>query len=210
MGIRIDIHLHTSRYSTCSMLDPEKLIDRAIRSGLDGVCITEHQYQWRQDELEQLARSAGRPGFVLLSGFEYWSSGGDILIYGLSAEQAAEFDPGWPPLKAVERANALGGVCVAAHPTREGLGFEADIVNLPVVALEAYSVNLQPHESRLALKIAEAMGLPATAASDAHELSAVGRYCTEFLDPVRNVQELHKALKSGRFRMIVTGNSERK
>jgi hypothetical protein len=46
MGLIVDVHLHTRRYSRCSRIEPGALIDRAVRAGLDGVVITEHHHQW--------------------------------------------------------------------------------------------------------------------------------------------------------------------
>ena len=52
---KFDHHLHTSRHSPDSVIDPCALIERARAVGLDGVVITEHDYQWD-------AGRAGRPG----------------------------------------------------------------------------------------------------------------------------------------------------
>ena len=87
MSLRFDFHLHTSRYSGDSKIDPFKLIPKAVERGLHGVVITEHHHAWPQEELDELLEAANVPGFVLLAGFEYTSSHGDVLIYGLNQEQ---------------------------------------------------------------------------------------------------------------------------
>ena len=56
---KFDHHLHTSRHSPDSILDPDDLIDEARKCGLDGVVITEHDYQWEADELADLQKRAG-------------------------------------------------------------------------------------------------------------------------------------------------------
>ncbi len=201
MGLLIDIHVHTRRYSPCSTLDPERLIDRAVRAGLNGIVLTEHHHQWDQAELDELAAGSGHEGFVLLAGFEYGSAKGDLLVYGLAPNQAGQIEPGLPPLEAVTRFTKLGGCCVAAHPTRASFGFDEAILSLPLAGIEVASVNLQPHEQQLAGKIAEATGIPAVAGSDAHRIQDVGRYATEFLEVVRTSTELHGALQRGRFRL---------
>jgi len=58
MGLMVDIHVHTRRFSPCSTVDPEQLIDQAVRAGLDGVVVTEHGCQWDQAELDALAASS--------------------------------------------------------------------------------------------------------------------------------------------------------
>jgi len=201
MALRLDIHVHTSRYSPCSRIDPAKLIGRAVKAGLDGVVITEHAHQWDDAELKALVDASGFPGFVLLSGFEYTSDQGDLLVYGLAPSQVAQFEPGWPPETAVDLAVRQGGVCIAAHPTRAALGFDERIYGLPLAAIEVSSVNLQPHEQRLAMQVAEGARIPPSASSDAHVLSQVGRYATVFDEVIRSMQGLHDALKHGRFRI---------
>ncbi len=204
MALTFDIHLHTSRYSRDSSLEPSRLIRQAVRAGLDGVVITEHHAVWPEHELRELIETSEDPGFILLSGFEYTSRQGDILIYGLSPEQAKEFVPGGPPEEAIERARVHGAACIAAHPTRAGLGFDEQIAVLELDALEVASTNLKPHEQRLAEKLASAIRKPMTSASDAHRLDDVGRYATEFSDPIQSMPELVAALRAGRFRPVST------
>jgi len=201
MGLRIDLHLHTRRYSKCSRIDPARLIGQAVRAGLDGVVITEHHHQWSQEELDELVSMSNHPGFLILSGFEYTSAQGDLLIYGLTPEHAGQFRPGWPPERAAEQVRELGGTCVAAHPTRAGLGFDERLESLPIAAMEVASINLKAHEQRLARNIAKTLKIPAIASSDAHDLRDVGRYATEFEDLVLNMPDLQQALSHGRFQV---------
>ena len=199
MGLRFYIHLHTSRYSRCSRMEATRLVKRAVRAGLHGVVITEHHKIWPQHELDQLLAEAEEPGFVLLAGFEYTSSQGDILIYGLEPGQEAEFIPGQPPEDAMERVERLGAAAIAAHPTRAGMGFDERIATLPLQAMEVRSVNLKDHEQRLAIKLAKNVELPPVTCSDAHRIEDVGAYATAFLDPIQSVADLCAALKAGRF-----------
>lgn len=49
--ITIDLHVHTSRYSLCSHLSPQDLVRPAPKSGVDGIVITEHDWQWTCREI---------------------------------------------------------------------------------------------------------------------------------------------------------------
>lgn len=199
MGLRIDLHCHTSRYSKCSKIDANKLIKRAVKAGLHGLVITEHHFNWEPEELDELVQKSGELGFLLLAGFEYSSSQGDVLIYGLSSKQAGDFVPGRPPEEALEWAETLGAACIAAHPTRAGMGFDERIFSLPLDAIEVGSVNLKEHEQRLAMTLSKNSNLAPVTCSDAHRLEDVGKYATEFPDPIRSMPDLQKALKRGRF-----------
>jgi len=202
LGIRIDLHVHTSRYSPCSRIDPARLVNQAQRAGLDGLVITEHNRQWPQEELDELVTRSQAPGFILFSGLEYTSTQGDVLIYGLTPEQADVFQPGLEPEEVVHRVADLGGLCVAAHPTRAGAGFDERILNIPFAALEVASATMKEHEQRLAARLAAGMGIPGVAASDAHLAKEIGACCTEFDAAVRSAKDLHDALRSGRFRCV--------
>lgn len=200
MSLVIDLHLHTRRHSACSAIDEALLIDRAVQAGLDGLVLTEHHYQWTRAELDALSAQSTHPGFLLLAGFEYSSSCGDMLIYGLEPEAVKDFVPGQAPEVMLARAQSMGAACIAAHPTRAAIPFDEGIVDMPFEALEVQSVNLAPHEQRLAQKLADDLGRRATASSDAHRLSDVGAYATEFLEPIQSIEDLRNSLLRGTFR----------
>ncbi len=199
MSLRIDLHVHTKLHSTCSQIDPAALVRQAVKAGLDGLVITEHQYQWDEADLRELVAASQTPHFLVLTGFEYWSGQGDILIYGLTQAQSREFAQGMPPNEAIRKAHAWGAVCIAAHPTRAGMGFDERIASLPFDAIEIRSCNLQAHEQRLAAQLASDLGFKAVAASDAHQLANVGRYATRFDTPIQTMADLQEALRNGTF-----------
>lgn len=201
MEVLIDLHVHTRRYSECSNIDPFRLVGEAVRVGLDGLVLTEHHHQWEADELEELRRASVHPSFLLFSGMEYTSAQGDILIYGLSPETANTFPAFESAGEVVDRVRRLGGLCVAAHPTRAGMGFDSSILEIPFEAIEVRSVNLQPHEQQLARHLAGRLGCPGVAASDAHRLEDVGTYATAFDAPVRSMADLQERLRHGKFKM---------
>ncbi len=205
MGLRIDLHTHTRRYSSCSRIDPSDLIPAAVKAGLDGLVITEHFRQWTEDELQELRQQADAPGFLLLAGFEYTSTCGDLLVYGLSDRDASAMERDLSPAEAIRYVRQCGGVCIAAHPTRLGMGYDERILNLPFQAIEVCSTRLEPHERSLALKIADAAKIPAVACSDAHAVHEVGNYATTFTVPVRDIRDLRDALLRGKFHIESDG-----
>jgi predicted metal-dependent phosphoesterase TrpH len=200
MSLRFDLHLHTQMYSACSFIDAEALIGRAVKAGLDGVVITEHHYQWRVYDLEMLRDRSPHPGFIALPGFEYTTTQGDILVYGLSDSDAHKFKMGQSPEDAVKTAKDMGAVVIAAHPTRAGMGFDERIFSLPLDAIEIRSGNMKEHEQRLAAKIAVDGQFRTVTASDAHNIRDVGKYYTEFDYPVQTIADLVEAFHQGKFR----------
>jgi predicted metal-dependent phosphoesterase TrpH len=79
--MKFDHHMHTKRHSPDSEIDPLLLIERAREVGLDGLVITEHDYQWEADELSELARRAAP--LRVFSGAEISAREGHFLVYGL-------------------------------------------------------------------------------------------------------------------------------
>ena len=56
--MKFDLHMHTTRHSPDSFMDPFALVHRARQIGLEGVVITEHDWLWTEEELDEL-RAAG-------------------------------------------------------------------------------------------------------------------------------------------------------
>ncbi len=112
--MKFDHHIHTRRHSPDSDIDPLELVDFAREIGLDGVVITEHDYQWRAGELAELAKAAAP--LRVFSGAEISAQEGHFLVYGLPS--LGEI---WPGIRLAE---LLPIVCrhqaaiVAAHPFR--------------------------------------------------------------------------------------------
>lgn len=200
-ALRLDTHLHTRRHSRCSGMDEFQLIPTAIARGLNGVVITEHHYQWPEEELQELRIAANAPAdFVLLSGFEYSSEMGDILVYGLAPQDAMRLAPGKDPRHALDFFHGLGAACIAAHPTRELIHFDERIAEMRFEAIETASRNLRPHEQRLALKLANDLGIPPSAASDAHRVQDIGACATDFEGPIRTMADFVDCLRRGVFK----------
>src|SRR3954470_24590280 len=111
---KFDHHLHTCRHSPDSAIDPRVLIARAREVGLDGVVITEHDYQWEAGELADLAARAG--GLRVFSGAEVSVRGGHFLVYGLP--YLDEAPPGVQLADLLRLVRRHGAAIVAAHPFR--------------------------------------------------------------------------------------------
>jgi predicted metal-dependent phosphoesterase TrpH len=192
---KFDHHLHTARHSPDSIIDPFALLERARAVGLDGVVITEHDYQWPADELAGLAARAD--GLHVFSGAEVSAREGHFLVYGLPNLDDA------PPgislrnlLKLVKRHNAA---IVAAHPFRWDQDFRAIVAEHGPVfdGLELVSNNVSPETRRRTEDLLQTHPMGRTGSSDGHELEAVGCYFSEFPGPIETIADFVAALKQG-------------
>ena len=203
----IDLHTHTSPASPCSSAPVDQLIEEAKRIGLDGICLTDHNHVWHPSQVEDLRQNHG---FLVLRGNEITTDQGDMLVFGLDRDiqgiiKLEELR------KEVLRA---GGYIIVAHPFRGFLTFDVGQLGLTpekamerplfkfVDAVEVLNSKVTEQENSFALKVAVGLDLPATGGSDAHEVSEVGIYGTEFSDPIRDEKGLIDALKESRYSPI--------
>jgi len=112
--MRFDHHLHTAKHSPDSIIDPWELIEHAREIGLDGVVITEHDYQWKADELAELAARAAP--LRVFSGVEVSALEGHFLVYGLPSLE--DVFPGIALAKLLPLVHRHRAAIVGAHPFR--------------------------------------------------------------------------------------------
>jgi len=201
-GPVIDLHAHTSPASPCSSIPVDELIQEARRIGLDGICLTDHNYVWRAEDVEALRQ---RHGFLVLRGNEITTDQGDILVFGFDAD-----------ITGIIRLEDLrpqvleaGGFMIAAHPFRGFLTFGVGKLGLTpekamkrpvfqyVDAVEVLNGKVTAEENRFAGEVAAGLGVPVTGGSDAHEVDEVGQYATRFAVPIHSEEDLIAALRQG-------------
>ena len=141
---KFDHHVHTARHSPDSVIDPLVLLERAKRVGLDGVVITEHDYQWEAGELAELAAHAAAIGLRVFSGVEVSAREGHFLVYGLP--DPFEAPPGIALKDLLRVTRRRGAAVVAAHPFRWDQDFERIVAEHGPAfdALELVSNNVTP------------------------------------------------------------------
>jgi len=211
--MRIDLHTHTSPRSPCSSLDPLELIREATRLELDGICLTEHQVVWQPGEIAELAQETP---VKIFRGNEFTTNQGDILVFGYEEDikELLTID------ELRDRVAAAGGFMIAAHPFRGFKTFGIGQLQMTVEqacsrkmfdyvdALEIRNGKVSDEENEMAARVADRLGLPGTAGSDAHRLDEVGKWVTDFERAIENEQELIEELRAGRFTVASEGGRQ--
>jgi predicted metal-dependent phosphoesterase TrpH len=213
-GMIIDLHVHTSPASPCSSAPVDQLIEEAKSIGLDGICLTDHNYVWEPGKVKDLSQ---RHGFFVLAGNEITTNQGDMIVFGLSRD-----------IKGIIRLEELreevlkaDGFIIVAHPFRGFLTFGVGETGLTpekamerplfqyVDAIEVMNGKVTEKENAFASRVATGLGLPSTGGSDAHEVHEVGVYATQFATAIRDEKELIEALRGGDYAPIAFRKEKR-
>ena len=206
-----DLHIHTTT-SADSNLSPLELIQEAKRIGMDGVVVTEHDRCWDRFAIKDLA---AEHDFLFLRGMEVSTDLGHILVYGLD-----EYLPGIMRAERLrEVVDDAGGAMVAAHPfrrifTRDFRNGQEDAPrSLEEAAhrrifeltdgIEVCNGGSVDRENKLAIEVCEYLGQAPTGGSDAHSDLGIGRFATQFDDPIRTEADVIEALKKRRCRAVM-------
>lgn len=220
-GTIIDMHLHTTRGASDSMLDPDDLIAEARRVGLTGVNITEHDRMWETWDLSPFRKK--HEGIWVSNGMEVSTDMGHILAVGLKG-----YAPGIRRLEKLrEVADEQGAFLIVAHPFRhffDPVHFKRegkepfnlqpeDAAKLPVFQLvdgiEVLNGCNTPRENYFALQVAKKLGKPGTGGSDAHSTQGIGYFAAVFEEEIENTEHMLKLMHAVRFfpgRGLAEGN----
>jgi len=187
----IDLHLHTSEYSECSKVSFQEIVAEALRKGLDGICITDHDTmagkRFLQDPLPE--------DLLVFIGIEVLTCEGDILVFGVDDLPAEQISA----QALTEIVTEKGGACIAAHPFRKNLrGVGNHLKSLEMLtAVEGFNGNTTVENNVKAATWAVRLDKPVIGASDAHKSAQVGCYATYFPNPIRNLKDLITQLQEG-------------
>jgi 3',5'-nucleoside bisphosphate phosphatase len=197
----LEMHCHTSEYSACSHVNAIELITRICDMGFQGVVITDHHYQWSDEDLSLIKKNAGLPDkFLVMAGQEFKTIDfGDVLVYGLK-ETIPKQKLSMTELKKKFPQTAV----IWAHPYRNNkIPAEEDLLNPLFDGIEILSSNYSVAESVRALDDWHKHRFTAIAGTDTHALSYTGSYPTHFDHPVTSIEEVVAELKSGRCRPYI-------
>jgi predicted metal-dependent phosphoesterase TrpH len=195
-AVKFDLHVHTTRHSPDSRMDPLTMTRRACALGLDGVVITEHDWLWTEPELEVLREL--HPELVILAGIEVSAREGHFLVYGVSNPFAVHRGIGVAAL--CQEVHRQGGAVVAAHPFRWGQPF-TDILRRErpeLDGLELMTSNMDADCRRRAAAVRKEYNLAGLGSSDAHQEDVLGFCYTEFPGTITGMPDLVDAIRGGR------------
>jgi predicted metal-dependent phosphoesterase TrpH len=206
----IDLHTHSKRYSWDSLLEVDDLIEGSKRAGLDGICLTEHDYFWDHEEVRKIAKEHD---FLVLPGVEINTDDGHFLCFGLESYVFGMHRTH----DLAAHVLAAGGVMVGAHPYRRNLPpltageaeYDRALTNTAkrhaltfCAAIERVNGRGSERENAFSASVIDRIGVPAVAGSDSHQWTDIGRCATEFDARIEDLAGLIEALRSGQCRPV--------
>lgn len=222
---RYETHMHTAEASACASATGEQQARRYKELGYDGIFITDHFFNGNcREEIRsctdyekkvelfcagyEAAKAEGdRIGLKVFFGLEYCYQGADLLTYGLSKDWLLN-NPDVCEISVFEfcsRVRYDGGFIVHAHPFREA-GYLWEIRLLPMWsdAVEVFnSGNASQEMNDRALWYAEQFGLPVTAGTDNHHLTAERLSGVMTEEPINSFSDYAEAVRNGRVKLIL-------
>ncbi|MGV8073507.1 MAG: PHP domain-containing protein [Syntrophobacteraceae bacterium] len=194
--MRIDLHCH-SKFSHDNYLEPQHVIDQAVKMGLEGVCFAEH-YSNRKSW--GMGRLQFPEGFIIFSGEEIATDKGHMLVYGLRDDSWNIWESSMylPALEVIEAAHRQGGICVPAHPFRGCDSFGEEVFKIEGIdAIETHNGMNREEQNLPAIRAALTRGLPSIGGSDCHKKEQVGRGFTVFKNPVKTIDDMIDQIRKG-------------
>lgn len=202
MKFKIDLHVH-SLHSGDNDSDPEETIVNAVNRGLQGIAFTEH-YSFEASAPVERYRDKYRHALLILRGVEYSTAEGHCLVFGVDTDALSDTVRSAPARELMQLVQESDGVVVPSHPYRPGNSLGEGIRKLHgIIAVEGYNGANMHAYNKQAIEAAEALHLPYTGGSDAHDPSEVGSCYTEFDDEV-TYENFIDLLKAGRYRGVDT------
>ena len=196
--MRIDLHTHTSDHSNCAISTEAELIEAAIAAGLDGMVLTDHNYQRDKACLDALNEKYAP--FKIFAGVEINVSDAceDVLVIGVH-DMAAHNYRRWTYPELYAYAQERGGFVAIPHAFRYNDCVNCDVVNFVPDAFELKSKNIDPTRAHLIQGLADELGVKTIVASDAHRTLNVGMHHLVLDNDVYTEADLVRELKAGRF-----------
>lgn len=201
--MKVELHLHTTRYSGCAAAAPQELMRRLIETGYEAVYITEHHSVWDDEELRRLQGQFPQirifPGVELTLEYRAFQH---LLVLGTN-------DPAYLAIRdeadVLEKSRADGHLTVLAHPYRWGGADEMLKAGLLPDALEYQTPNLEAWHAAQAMATAQQLDLPLVNSGDVHALDFIDCFWIETSRPIESARDIRAIVLARQYENCAAG-----
>ena len=187
MTIEADLHIHT-KYSFDCLLESRTVVKVALMRGLSAIAITDHNTV--KGSLAAIREASSVENLMVIPGIEVKTDMGDLI--GLYVQEEIK-SRGFYDV--IDEIRAQGGLVVLPHPYSGHKGAVEDLVKCADV-VEAMNGRCSHAKNVKAFQLANNLGKPAIACSDAHFAFEIGRLKTKFYSSASSLEELRKEILS--------------
>ncbi|MHA1784608.1 MAG: PHP domain-containing protein [Candidatus Helarchaeota archaeon] len=212
--LKFDLHIHT----TCSkhpfwgvdaMNCPKEVIKRAIKLGLNGIAITDHNTTRGGQKIAKMVKEHGlQDKLIVIPSSEIKSKNGDILAYGLEKD----ISPRLWGMETIEKIQDESALAVVAHPFKGKFfnyyyGGKSSWLKqkrrIKFDGIESFNAAASIPANEMADKLATILKIAKTGGSDAHILSHIGNGVTYIDTTDHSVDGVLEAIRKGK--TVVSG-----
>jgi predicted metal-dependent phosphoesterase TrpH len=188
--MRFDLHIH-SNYSTDSNLSVDDILKQAVRKGLDGIAICDHNTVEGSLRAIQRVREMNL-SLIVIPGMEISTSDGHLIVLGITED----IQPGLTVSETIMIARQKGAVVIAPHPFKKNsIGYAAKDAD----AIETFNSRCLFGENEKAKEMCLSLMKPEVGGSDSHLLAAIGLGFTE-IDGHRSESSVLESIRTGKTR----------
>jgi predicted metal-dependent phosphoesterase TrpH len=192
MGQRIlfDCHCHTA-YSCDGNLTPENLAERARRSGLGAIAITDHN---TMRGIQNVREQYSRDQFLIIPGEEITTEFGDVIGIFLNGEIRSRIFA-----EVADEIRDQGGISILPHPLRRKTCPPSDQL-AGIDFIESINSRTSEEKNIAAGTLAHDLKKPVIAGSDAHFAWEIGNAWNAVVVPEHcGPEDLRASLLAGTF-----------
>jgi len=194
--MKVELHLHTNRYSACAGDTPEALMSELIAAGYEAVYITEHDAVWSESEIAELQAVFPEirifPGVELSLGIH---ASMHLLVLGTTDPDYAELR--YDQASAIEKAQSQGNLTILAHPFRwSGGSALLDRWHVPD-AMEFRTCNHNAEMGERSRRESQRLGIRLVNSGDVHARIMVNRFWIETHRPIVEPNDIHDIVING-------------
>ena len=185
--MKVDFHIHT-KYSYDSLMEPDKIIRNAVKKGLDGIVICDHNTIRGGVEVD---RHNTNLGLKIIVGAEIYTSVGDITGIFLHKEIVSrDFND------VIDEIRAQGGKVILNHPFKQHDLSKIDFSKIDYI--EGYNGRLSIEYNQKAIELANQYKIPIISGSDAHLYNEIGN-CFTLVNDLTSLIPIHQNYKQTKF-----------